>query len=174
MKNRERKYWLFKSEPSCFSFDDLKNSPSGTAHWDGVRNYQARNYLRDMIRPGDGVLIYHSSIARPYIAGIAKVVKGGYPDWTAMDPENEHFDPGSNARNPIWYMVDVRYVVPMGREVSLNELKEQPSLGEMPLLRRSRLSIQPVTRAEWHIILEMGGISADDVESLLGPCEEGK
>lgn len=173
MTHRERKYWLFKSEPSCFSFEDLKNSPSGTAHWDGVRNYQARNYLRDAIRPGDGVLFYHSSIAQPHIAGIAKVVKGGAPDWTAMDPESDYFDPGSNARNPIWYMVEVSYVFPLRREVFLEELKEQPSLREMPLLRRSRLSIQPVTRAEWHIILEMGGISADDVESLLGPCEEG-
>jgi predicted RNA-binding protein with PUA-like domain len=173
MTHRERKYWLFKSEPSNFSFDNLKNSPSGTAHWDGVRNYQARNYLRDAIMLGDGVLFYHSSIARPHIAGIAMVVRGGYPDWTAMDPESEYFDPASSVQNPIWYMVDVRYVVHFVREVFLDELKEKSSLVEVRLLRRSRLSIQPVTRSEWCIILEMGGISADDPESLLGPCEEG-
>ncbi len=171
--NRKRKFWLFKSEPSSFSFDDLKNSPSGTTHWDGVRNYQARNYLRDEVKPGDGVLFYHSNIPQPRIAGIAMVVKGGYPDWTALYPDSDHFDPRCTAHNSIWFMVDVRYVVSLAREVTLEEMKEQPSLDKMQLLHRSRLSIQPVTREEWQTILQMGGIDVNNVELLLDSCEEG-
>jgi len=153
----KRKFWLFKSEPSGFSFDNLRNSPDCTAHWEGVRNYQARNYLRDSIRVGDRVLFYHSNITDPAIVGIAEVVKGGYPDWTALDPEGEHFDPRSSSNEPVWYMVDVRYVKPLPLPVTLAELRKIPALSGMVLLTRSRLSIQPVREEEWLLILRLGG-----------------
>jgi len=152
------RYWLFKSEPSCFSFSDLKKRPEGVEPWDGVRNYQARNFLRDEIQPGDGVLFYHSGISRPAVAGTAIVVRGGYPDASALDPEAEAYDPRSTPENPIWYRVDVRYGEPFVREVTLEEIKRHPLLSGMELLRRSRLSIQPVTKEEWDIIVRLGGI----------------
>jgi len=150
-------FWLFKTEPGCFSFDDLKARPNMTEQWDGVRNYQARNFLRDRIEPGDGVLFYHSSIPEPAVVGIAEVVRGGYPDFTALDPTSDHFDPKASPGNPIWYMVDVRYGTPLPRPVSLEQIKANPLLADMPLVNRSRLSIQPVTAEEWRIILTMGG-----------------
>jgi predicted RNA-binding protein with PUA-like domain len=153
-----RRYWLFKSEPSTFSFDDLKNRPDGTEHWDGVRNFQARNYLRREVQAGDLVLFYHSSIAEPEIVGIAEVVRGGYPDWTAWDPASEHFDPRSSEANPVWYMVDVRYFRPFPRPVTRSELKSIPELAGMVLLNRSRLSVQPVREEEWRVILGIVGL----------------
>lgn len=153
-----RRYWLFKSEPSCFSLDDLRDRPGSTEQWDGVRNFQARNYLRDEIQVGDQVLFYHSNIPEPAIVGIAEVVRGGYPDWTARDPESEHFDPRSSAAEPVWFMVDVRFVTPFPRQVTLAELKTIPALAGMTLLTRGRLSIQPVREEEWRLILELGGI----------------
>jgi predicted RNA-binding protein with PUA-like domain len=150
--------WLFKTEPGCFSFEDLMSRPDMTEHWDGVRNYQARNFLRDSIKPGDLVLFYHSSIPEPAIVGLAEVVREGYPDFTARDPENEHFDPKATLENPIWYMVDVRYLKPMKREVTLEQIKSNPLLADMPLVKRSRLSIQPVTDNECRMILTMGGV----------------
>jgi predicted RNA-binding protein with PUA-like domain len=152
-----RNYWLFKSEPSCFSFDNLYTSPDRTEHWDGVRNYQARNYLRDNIMVGDGVFFYHSNIPDPAIVGIAEVVRAGYPDWTAWDPQGEHFDPRSTSGEPVWYMVDIRSVKPLPRPVTLAELKGIPVLSGMTLLTRSRLSIQPVREEEWLLILHLGG-----------------
>ena len=151
-------FWLFKTEPGCFSFEDLKACPNMTEHWDGVRNYQARNFLRDRITPGDGVLFYHSSIPEPAVVGIAEVVRGGYPDFTAQDPDSEHFDPKASPGNPIWYMVDVRYGEPLTSPVSLEQIKTNPLLARMPLVNRSRLSIQPVTADEWRIIMIMGGM----------------
>lgn len=151
-------YWLFKSEPGCFSFDDLAQRPGQTEQWDGVRNFQARNFLRDQVQVGDGVLFYHSNIPEPHIAGTAWVVRAGYPDWTACDPTSEHFDPKSSAASPIWYMVDVRYGEPFKRPVTLAELKTHPLLAGMVLLKRSRLSIQPVTPEEWTVILGLGGL----------------
>ncbi len=151
-------YWLFKSEPGCFSIDDLRKRPGMTEHWDGVRNYQARNYLRDSIKPGDRVLFYHSNITEPAVVGIAEVARGGYPDFTAFDPESDHFDPKSAPDAPIWYMVDVRFVAAMPRPVTLEQIKGNPLLADMPLVRRSRLSIQPVTPDQWRIILAMGGM----------------
>lgn len=151
-------YWLFKTEPGCFSLDDLKNRPDMTEHWDGVRNYQARNLLRDRVREGDLVLFYHSSIPQPAVVGIAEVVRSGYPDFTARDPEAEHYDPKASASNPIWYMVDVRFREPLPRPVTLKQIKGNPLLAHMPLVNRSRLSIQPVTHEEWRIILVMGGL----------------
>jgi predicted RNA-binding protein with PUA-like domain len=153
-------YWLFKTEPGCFSFDDLKNRPKMTEHWDGVRNFQARNFLRDSIRTGDQVLFYHSSIPEPAVVGIAQVVRDGYPDFTALDPEGEHFDPKASPSNPVWYMVDVRYVKALPRPVTLEAIKSNPLLGDMPLVKRSRLSIQPVSPEEWRIILAMGGLQS--------------
>jgi predicted RNA-binding protein with PUA-like domain len=150
-------HWLFKTEPSCFSLDDLKNRPGMTEHWDGVRNYQARNYLRDTVKEGDLVLVYHSNIPEPAVVGIARVVRAGYPDFTALDPASAHFDPKSSAADPIWYMVDVRYVVALKRPVTLEQIKRHPILADMPLVKRSRLSIQPVTPEEWEIILAIGG-----------------
>jgi len=151
-------YWLFKSEPGCFSIDDLKNRPAMTEHWDGVRNYQARNFLRDEVKVGDKVLFYHSNIPEPGVVGIAEVVREGYPDFTALDPASEHFDPKSSAGSPIWYMVDVRYVSAFPQQVTLEKIKQHPLLAGMPLVRRSRLSIQPVTPEEWRIILSLGGV----------------
>lgn len=152
-------YWLFKTEPSLFSLDDLKNRPDMTEHWDGVRNYQARNFLRDKVKTGDLVLIYHSNIPEPAVAGIAEVVREGYPDFTALDPASDHFDPKSTAANPIWYMVDVRYVETLKQPVTLERIKGNPLLAHMPLVNRSRLSIQPVSREEWRIILSMAGVN---------------
>jgi predicted RNA-binding protein with PUA-like domain len=151
-------FWLFKTEPGCFSFEDLKNRPDMTEPWDGVRNFQARNFLRDTIRLGDKVLFYHSNIPEPAVIGIAEVVRERYPDGTALDPNGEHFDPKASALNPIWFMVDVRYSEPLPRAVSLEQIKNNPLLADMPLVKRSRLSIQPVSADEWNMILAMGGI----------------
>lgn len=151
-------YWLFKSEPTCFSLQDLKLRPDSTEHWDGVRNFQARNYLRDQVKVGDLVLFYHSNIPEPAIVGIAEVVKAGYPDWTAFDPQSDHFDPRGNPQQPVWYMVDVRYVRELPRPVTLAELREIPELASMPLLNRSRLSIQPVSPEAWKRIMELAGV----------------
>ncbi len=152
-------YWLFKTEPGCFSFDDLKNRPDMTEPWDGVRNFQARNFLRDTVKVGDRVLFYHSNIPEPAVVGLAEIVRAGYPDATALNPNAEHFDPKSSKDNPIWYMVDLRYLEPLQRIVTLEGIKQNPLLAEMPLIKRSRLSIQPVTENEWFIILAMGGVS---------------
>lgn len=152
------KYWLFKSEPGCFSFEDLRNRPGMTEHWDGVRNFQARNFLRDQIKKGDRVLFYHSSIPQPAVVGIAEVVREGYPDHTALDPNGEHFDPKASPQDPKWYMVDVHYLQPLPKPVTLEEIRSNPLLAEMPLVNRSRLSIQPVTSDQWRIIIAMGGL----------------
>ena len=150
-------YWLFKTEPGCFSFDDLKNSPKMTAPWDGVRNFQARNFLRDTARVGDRVLFYHSNIPEPAVVGLAEIVRAGYPDTTALNPNSEHFDPKAAIDKPIWYMVDVKYAGPLQKAVTLESVKQNPLLADMLLVKRSRLSIQPVTASEWQIILSMGG-----------------
>ena len=150
-------YWLFKTEPGCFSFDDLKNRPDMTEPWDGVRNFQARNFLRDQVQIGDQVLFYHNNIPEPGVVGLAEVVRAGYPDTTALNPNAEHFDPKASVDKPIWYMVDLRHVRPLRTMVTLERIKQNPLLTDMPLVKRSRLSIQPVTDVEWRIILTMGG-----------------
>jgi predicted RNA-binding protein with PUA-like domain len=152
-------YWLFKTEPGCFSFTDLQNRPGKTEHWDGVRNFQARNFLRDAVNLGDQVLFYHSKIPQPAVVGIAEVVREGYPDFTARDPGGEHFDPKASLDQPIWYMVDIRYQQALPRKVTLDAIKENPLLVSMQLVGRSRLSIQPVTAEEWRIIMALGGIT---------------
>lgn len=153
-------YWLFKTEPGCFSLADLRNRPAMTEHWDGVRNFQARNFLRDEIKAGDLVLFYHSNIPEPGVVGIAEVVREGYPDFTALDPNGEHFDPKASPGNPIWYMVDVAFRRELPRMVTLESIKSNPLLAEMPLVKRSRLSVQPVTPEQFRIILAMGGVDA--------------
>jgi predicted RNA-binding protein with PUA-like domain len=153
------RFWLFKSEPSVFSFDDLLRSPKKRTHWDGVRNYQARNLLRDDIKKGDGVLFYHSRDQPMSIAGIAKVVKAGYPDHTSFDPGDAHFDPDSDPDDPRWFMVDIQAVCAIEPMLERAALQEVAALNDMMLLRRgSRLSIQPVTRKEWTAIVKLAGL----------------
>jgi predicted RNA-binding protein with PUA-like domain len=152
------RHWLMKSEPDVFSFDDLMRSPGRRTCWDGVRNYQARNLLRDAIQPGDGVLFYHSNANPSGVAGIARVVRGGYPDHTAFDPADPHYDPKSRPEAPIWYMVDIEAVEPLPRLLTLAEIKAAKGLEKMVLLTNSRLSVQPVTEAEWRIVLRLAGL----------------
>ena len=142
-------YWLLKTEPGCFSIDDLQQRPDRTEPWDGVRNFQARNFLRDSIKTGDLALFYHSNIPEPAVVGIAEIVREGYPDSTALDPNAEHFDPKSTPQNPIWFMVDVRFVKLLAKPATLEQIKANPLLADMPLVKRSRLSVQPVTPGEW-------------------------
>jgi predicted RNA-binding protein with PUA-like domain len=152
-----RRYWLVKSEPDCFSFDDLWAAPKRTTHWDGVRNYQARNMLRDEMKKGDRVLFYHSSCEPPCVAGVAEVVREGYPDFTALDPAHEHFDPKSKADAPTWSMVDLKAVERFARPVTLAELRGTPGLEKMVLLQKgSRLSVMPVQPREFEIVYRLG------------------
>lgn len=145
-----------KSEPNVFSIDDLRNEPGQTAHWDGVRNYQARNLLRDQMQLGDGVLFYHSNID-PSIVGTATVVKAGYPDHTARDRKGKYFDPKSSPENPIWYMVDIKFESKFPKPLALAELRKVPSLAKMVLLKKGvRLSVQPVAPDEWRTVLALG------------------
>jgi predicted RNA-binding protein with PUA-like domain len=154
--HQNRKYWLMKSEPNTFSLDDLARSPEHTTCWDGVRNYQARNFMRDMAI-GDEVLFYHSSADPPAVVGIATVVKTAYPDPTQFDKSNKHYDPGSNSSSPRWDMVDIKYVRKLSRPVTLDQLRKEKQLKRMVLLRKgSRLSVQPVNPLEWEHILSMG------------------
>ncbi|MGD9683790.1 MAG: EVE domain-containing protein [Candidatus Obscuribacterales bacterium] len=157
MASKTKQYWLFKSEPDVYSIDDLKADK--VTYWEGVRNYQARNLLRDTIKKGDLVFFYHSNSNPPGIAGIAEIDKEGYPDHTAFDPNAKYFDEKSKKKEPTWYMVDIRYVAKLPREVSLTELKEAKGLEEMMVTRRgARLSIQPVTEKEWEIVLSLAGV----------------
>jgi len=150
-----KRYWLFKSEPDVFSFDDLVQSPNKTTYWDGVRNYQARNLLRDEIKAGDEVLYYHSRIEPMCVAGTAKVVRSGYPDPTQFDKKSKYFDEKASLDKPRWFVVDIqankKFKVPLTRDV----LKKMPELEEMMLLQKgSRLSVQPVNSQEWKAILK--------------------
>ena len=145
-------HWLMKSEPDTFSIDDLK--ARGSEPWDGVRNYQARNFMRDGMRMGDGVFFYHSNCAEPGIVGLAKVASEAYPDPSQFDPKSDYFDPGASRDNPRWMLVDVAFVRKLKRTITLKELQALPSLAEMALVRKgNRLSVMPVTAAEWKIIL---------------------
>ncbi len=145
MAKAAKRYWLVKSEPDVFSIDDLAKSTDQTTFWDGVRNYQARNTMRDDMKLGDLVLYYHSNAKPPGIAGIAKIVREGYPDHTAFDPKDKHYDPKSKKSDPTWIMVDVQLVEKFVEEISLPELKACKELEGMVLLQKgSRLSVQPV------------------------------
>lgn len=152
-----KKYWLFKSEPNAFSIDDLDKSRGKRTYWDGVRNYQARNFLRDEIRKGDGVLFYHSNADPLAVVGYCEVVKEGYPDHTQFDPDNKHFDPTTLQKEPRWYMVDIKLVEKFKHSVTLKETKENAKLKDMRLIQRgNRLSVMPITKKEWDEILKLG------------------
>lgn len=147
-------YWLMKSEPSCFSIDDLKNSSGQTSPWDGVRNYQARNFMKNDMKIGDQIFFYHSNCTPPGIVGIAEVASAPYPDYTAWDPESEHPDPKSTKENPRWFMVDIRFVEKFPHIISLEQLKLQPELSGMQLLQKgNRLSVLPIRKENWEFIL---------------------
>ena len=149
-------YWLMKSEPDVFGIEDLKKCPAKTEPWDGVRNYQARNMMRDAMQKGDLVFFYHSNCKEPGIVGIMKVVREGYPDHTAFDAKEKYYDPKSDPENPRWYMVDVRYVRMLKRTITLTELKTHKQLADFPLVRRgNRLSVMPVTKKDWDFILAL-------------------
>ncbi len=152
-----RRYWLLKTEPEVFSFDDLLAAPGRTAGWDGVRNYQARNFLRDEVRAGDGVLVYHSNAEPTGVAGVAEVVREAYPDATAFDPAHAGYDPKSRPEAPAWLQVDVRAVERFARVVTLAEHRAEPALAAMVVLRRGkRQSVTPVTAAEWAAVCGLG------------------
>ena len=150
-------YWLLKSEPESFSIDDLKNAPGKKSHWDGVRNYQARNYMRDGMKKGDLAFFYHSNCEIPGIVGIAEIASAAYPDHTAFDPRDHHFDPKSDPANPRWVMLDVRFKRKLRRAITLAELQQhQAALSGFALIRRgNRLSVLPVSKAHWDYILTL-------------------
>jgi predicted RNA-binding protein with PUA-like domain len=150
------RHWLMKSEPTSFSFNDLVKSKNSTNHWDGVRNYQARNYMREM-RVGDRVLFYHSNCDQPGVVGLAEVVQEAYPDHTQFDPKEIHYDPKAKRDQPIWDMVNLRAIKPLRNPMTLDVLRKAKGLEKMILLRRgSRLSVQPVSPTEWEIIVKLG------------------
>ncbi len=149
-----QRYWLVKSEPNLYAIADLQRD--GQTCWDGVRNYQARNFMRDAMQVGDGVFFYHSNTQPMGIYGIAQVVRAAYPDHTALDPADKHFDPKSEAANPTWMMVDLGYVGTFQEPITLATLKQTPGLEQMQVIQRgSRLSVQPVTPAEWAIVVAL-------------------
>ncbi|WP_043319653.1 EVE domain-containing protein [Microbulbifer sp. HZ11] len=149
-------YWLFKSEPDEYSLDDLKSEPGHTGRWDGIRNYQARNFLRDKVAEGDGVLFYHSACKVPAIVGTAQVVRAAYPDPAQFDAESKYFDPKATADKPRWFCVDIRWQSEFARPLPLKEIKQNRALAEMVLVRQGRLSIQPVSESEWRLLLKLG------------------
>lgn len=152
-QSHSMRHWLMKSEPDAYSIDDL--AAEGATHWDGVRNYQARNLMRDEMKVGDKVLYYHSRLRPPGVVGLAEVVKEAYPDHTAWDPDSHYFDPKSSPEHPRWFMVDIAFVRKFPRMVSIDELKEYPELSDMVLLNRSRLSVQPVTPEQYQFIVDL-------------------
>ncbi len=152
----KKSFWLFKSEPEVFSIDDLKNSPLQTTCWDGVRNYQARNFLRDEIKKGDGVLFYHSNAEPLAIVGTCTVVKEGYADHTQFDKNNIHYDEKAKKDNPTWFMVDIKLEKIFKNPVTLAAIKMNPKLKDFRLLQKgNRLSVFPVSKDEWNEILKM-------------------
>lgn len=155
-KSAVTRYWLVKSEPETFSWDDLWKLPRRTTHWDGVRNYQARNLLRDEMKKGDQLFFYHSSADPTAIVGICEVVREGYPDPTQFDRASDHYDPKSDPDQPRWFMIDLRALEPLPRPVTLAELRGARGLERMALLQKgNRLSVQPVSATEWKTVLEL-------------------
>ena len=147
-------YWLMKSEPDTYSIDDLQSF--GVDHWDGIRNYQVRNFFRDQIQVGEQAFFYHSNCKEPGIVGIMEIVSKAYPDHTAFDPSEKYFDSKSDPENPRWLMVDVRYIRHLDRMITLGELRQQKQIADMKLLQRgNRLSVLPLSKMEWQYILEM-------------------
>ncbi len=150
-----RKYWLMKSEPEVYSIADLKRD--GRTSWEGVRNYQARNYMRDQMKIGDGVLFYHSNAEPAGVAGVGRIVREGHPDETALDASSEGYDPKATSGNPIWCMVDVEFEEAFDAVVPLAELRGRPELKEMPLLQKGqRLSVQPVDAKHFQLVVKLG------------------
>jgi len=148
-------YWLMKTEPDTYSFDDLLAEPEQTDHWDGVRNYQARNFMRDDMRLDDLVLIYHSNTKVPGVVGIARIARESYPDHTQFDPQADKYDPKATEEKPRWFMVNIQAVRKLSRVVSLAEMKKLPELSEMRLVQRgNRLSIMPVTQSEFECVVQ--------------------
>jgi predicted RNA-binding protein with PUA-like domain len=148
-------YWLFKTEPDAFSIDDLANIPEQTEHWDGIRNYQARNFLRDDVKIGDLVFIYHSSCKNVGIVGLAQVIKEGYPDHTQFDPESQHYDPKSLIDNPRWVMVDIQFKQKFKETLNLKTIKQMTSIEQIGLVKKGhRLSIMPVQKHEFDLLLK--------------------
>lgn len=149
-------YWLMKSEPESFNIDDLRQRPDKTEAWDGVRNYQARNMMRDGMKIGDLAFFYHSNCKTPGIAGIVKVVSESYPDPTAFNPKSKYYDPTSTPDKPRWYLVDVKFVKKFKHLIPLEQLRKTHGLETMLILRKgNRLSITPVTETEWEKVLEL-------------------
>jgi len=148
------KCWLMKSEPEVYSIDDLARD--GETFWEGVRNYQARNFMRDDMQPGDRVLYYHSNAEPTGVAGLARVSRAGYPDPSARDPKSDYFDPKAGDDDPRWYMVDVAFAERFPRVVTLDELRAAPGLEKMLVINKSRLSVQPVTEREYEIVVKLG------------------
>lgn len=157
-----RRYWLLKSEPDVFSFDDLLAARGKRTGWDGVRNYQARNFMRDDMGVGDGVLYYHSRAKTPSIVGLARITKAGHADPTQFEKGCKGYDAGSDPSNPRWFQVTIQGVTSLPSPLSLGELKEEKSLASMALVQRGqRLSVQPVTLKEWRRVLQLGGVKGD-------------
>ena len=154
--HKDRHYWLLKSDADTFSWDDFWNAPNRTTHWDGVRNFQARNFMRDEMKKGDLAFFYHSGGDSPGIIGIAEIVREGYPDHTATDPKDPHYDPRSKSGESQWSMVDIRAVEKLPRPVTLAEMRARPELQHMPLLQKgNRLSVQKVGPAEWNAVIAL-------------------
>lgn len=159
-KKNARRYWLVKSEPDSYSWQQFARDRR--THWNGVRNYQARNLLRDEMKAGDGVLFYHSNAEPPAVVGLATVVREGYPDHTQFDAKDPYYDAGADPAEPRWYMVDIEYVAPLRESLSLARLKQEPALAGMVLLQKgNRLSVQPVSLEEWRTVCKLGGVKED-------------
>lgn len=150
-----KQYWLFKAEPHIYGIDHLAAEPHKTGRWEGIRNYQARNFLRDQVKPGDDVFIYHSSCKKVGIVGTAKVVKAAYPDPMQFNPTSDYYDPKSTPENPRWVSVDIQLTKVFPRLITLGEIKTHPQLADMVLIKQSRLSTQPVTADEWETVNAM-------------------
>jgi len=150
------KHWLMKSEPTVFSIEDLAKAPKKTTYWDGVRNYQARNFMRDEMKIGDQVLFYHSNTKPAGVVGVCEVVKEGYPDFSAFDSEDKHYDPKSNKESPTWIMVDIKLKKKFKNTVTLTEIKENKKFQNMRLVQRgNRLSVMPVEKKEFDEIVKI-------------------
>ncbi|MEK7728602.1 MAG: EVE domain-containing protein, partial [candidate division KSB1 bacterium] len=151
-------YWLVKTEPETFSWEDLKAAPKQTTSWEGVRNYQARNHMRDGMKQGDRVLFYHSVVKPQVLVGVAEVAREAYPDPLAVDPKSDYYDPASKKLGNRWVMVDLRAVQDIVPHITLEEIKQTPGLEQMDLVRKGRLSVQCVTAEEWKIIMRLRGV----------------
>jgi predicted RNA-binding protein with PUA-like domain len=150
------KFWLIKSEPSEFSIEDLEKSQNQTTYWDGVRNYQARNFIRDEMKIGDKVLFYHSNTEPNAVVGVCEVVREAYPDHTQFDLKNAHYDPKADKKNPAWVMVDIKLLKIFKKPVTLEDIKVNPKLAKMRLVQRgNRLSVMPVAKDEFEEIIKM-------------------